>query len=271
VIISSAVASEAKDGVVGAMNRLKTRALTNPTFTRFLAAGYVTVLAQQGLTGDVPPLGEPQLAIVDHVKHITAVDPNSVVVFGASHGGYLALKVAAEIAVAAVAAEEPPPWSGYDSLIAGANGIFEVARVGRRLLEDPRQAFTPEVRRSAQEELRKISGPIFLAAGDLLPRQQVFVDIYNEFLIPDLKAAGQEVEAIVYPGQPHAFGFFGGLGPTPIKGKMEAARTFFEDMHAFFSRHLPTQPESMDDSLVEDVPVCDALQRRIGRCDHAPG
>ena len=29
-------------------------------------------------------------------------------------------------------------------------------------------------------------------------------------------------------------------------------------------------PAHLDDSLVEHVPVCDALQRRIGRCDHAP-
>ena len=79
VIISSPAGSEAKDGVVGTINRLKIRALTSPTFTRFLAAGYVTVLAQQGLPGDAPPVGNPQLAIVDHVKHMSAVDPNSVV------------------------------------------------------------------------------------------------------------------------------------------------------------------------------------------------
>ena len=104
------------------------------------------------------------------------------------------------------------------------------------------------------------------AAGDLRPRQQVFVDIYRDFLIPDLKAAGKDVEAIVYAGQPHAFGFFGGLGPTRSDGKAAAARTFFADMHAFFRRHLPTQPEPVHDALVEHVPVCDALQQRIGRC-----
>ncbi len=268
VIISSPAGSEAKDGVVGTMNRLKVRALTSPTFTRFLAAGYVTVLAQQGLPawstrstpnagGDAPPVGDPQLAIVDHVKHMSAVDPNSVVVYGASYGGYLALQVAGEIEVAAVAVEEPG-GSGYGAAMALAND----PPAWFRLLEDPRQFFTPELRRSAQEEFRKISGPIFLAAGD---RGQG-VDIHNEFLIPDLKAAGKDVEAIVYPGQPHAFGWYGGLGPTPSEGKAEAARTFFADMHAFFSRHLPTQPEPVDDSLVEHVPVCDALQQRIGRC-----
>ncbi len=266
VIISSPAASEARDGVVGEMSRLKIRALTNPTFTRFLAAGYVTVLAQQGLPGDAPPLGDPQLAIVDHVKSMSAVDPNSAVVYGVSYGGYLALKVAAENEVAAVAAEEPPLWSGYDGLIAGLNDMLDVARVGQRLLEDPRQFLTPEIRRSAQEELRKISGPIFLAVGGLNQRQEVFVDIHNEFLIPDLKAAGKEVESVIYPGQPHAFGWYGGLGPTPSEGKEEAARKFFADMHAFFSRHLLTQPEPVDDSRVQYVPVCDALQRRIGRC-----
>ncbi len=143
VIISSPAGSEAKDGVVGTMNRLKVRALTNPTFTRFLAAGYVTVLAQVALMMDPPPVGGPQRAIVDHVKRMSAVDPNSVVVFGTSWGGYVALKVAAEIEVAAVAVEEPPPWSGYDGAIDEVNGIFELARIGQQLSEGPRQFFHP--------------------------------------------------------------------------------------------------------------------------------
>ena len=188
-----------------------------------------------------------------------------MVVYGASYGGYLALKVAGEIEVAAVAVEEPGGFGYPDSVMAP---LLDDPAAWFRLLGDPRQFFTPELRRSAQEEFRKITGPIFLAAGDLGQTQKVGVDIHNEFLIPDLKSAGQEVEAIVYPGQPHGFGWYGGLGPTPSEGKEEAARTFFADMHAFFSRHLSTQPEPVDDSLVEHVPVCDALQRRIGRCDH---
>ena len=52
-------------------------------------------------------------------------------------------------------------------------------------------------------------------------------------------AAGKDVEAVVYPDQPHGFGWYGGLGPTPSEGKEEAARTFFADMHAFSAAISP--------------------------------
>ena len=35
----------------------------------------------------------------------------------------------------------------------------------------------------------------------------------------------------------------------------EAAGKLFSDMHAFFKRHLPIQPEPVDDSMVEQVPT----------------
>ncbi len=253
VIISSPYNTEAKDGVVGTMNRLKVRALTSPTFTRFLAAGYVTVLAQQGrLTGDAPPVGGPQLAIVDHVKRMSAVDPNSVVVYGSSYGGYLALQVAAKIEVAAIAVEEPGGF-GYDAAMALAND----PPAWFRLLEDPRQFFTPELRRSAQEEFRKISGPLFLAQGGLAagaPPDEG-VDFHSEFLIPDLKAAGKDVEDITYPGQRHCFGFFATAERGVANDGDVAASRFFTDMDAFFKRHLPTQPRAVDDSLIEHVAI----------------
>ena len=250
------------------VNQWRTMALNNATMMRFLAAGYVTVM--EGSTdqfADLLSVGEDYiqglvastLATVNHVKNMSYVDSNSVVLYGCSLGGYMVLEVSAETEVAATTAEEPVGY-GYTSVMALTSPAAWI-----RLNEDPHQFFTPELRRSAQEEFRKISGPLFLAQGDDWLRAGA-VDMHNEFLIPDLKAAGKDVEAIVYPGQPHAFGWYGGLGPTRSEGKEEAARTFFVDMHAFFSRHLSIQPEPVDDSLMEHVPVGDALQRRIGRC-----
>ena len=80
----------------------------------------------------------------------------------------------------------------------------------------------------------------------------------NEILIPELKAAGIEVEDIVYPGQQHCFGFWGGASGGAFSGSPEAEEagsTFFADMVTFFTRHLSTQPQAIDDSLVELVPV----------------
>ena len=193
------------------------------------------------------------LAIVDHVKQMGEVDPNSVVVYGCSVGGDLVLEIAGETEVAATTAEEPFTilFTGMftkDTPKGGAS--FTIADV-YPLLEDPHSFYTPAIRRVTQERIRKINGPIFIAQGD----QQLdgVVDhhkIVDEILIPELKAAGKELEERVYPGQGHCFGFSGGFG-----GGEEAASTFFGDMDAFFKRHLLMQPHAVEDSLVEHVPV----------------
>jgi len=101
---------------------------------------------------------------------------------------------------------------------------------------------------------------MFIAQGD---QRQLLggVDhhrILNELLIPELQAAGIEVEETTYPGRKHCFGFWGGASGGAFSGSEqaeEAASTFFADMAAFFKRHLPTQPHAVDDSLVGYVPV----------------
>ena len=237
------------------LSALRYQALNNPTMTRFLAAGYVTMIPTYHSSEDPQALDAlwDTLAIVDHLKEMREVDPNSVVVYGCSVGGDLVLEIAGETEVAATTSEEPITigFTGIlnrDTPMRGAS--FTVANAVP-LLEDPRSFYTPAIRRLTQERIRKINGPIFIAQGD----QQLdgVVDhhkIVNEILIPELQAAGKELEEIVYPGQGHCFGFRGGIG-----GEEEAASTFFADMDAFFKRHLPTQPHAVEDSLVAHVPV----------------
>ncbi|MGH9338459.1 MAG: family 16 glycoside hydrolase, partial [Acidobacteriota bacterium] len=62
-----------------------------------------------------------------------------------------------------------------------------------------------------------------------------------------MKAAGKTIEVIDYPGQPHGF--------STGKGTPEAAQKFFEDSHAFFTRHISTQPTPLDESLIDRVPA----------------
>ncbi len=100
-------------------------ALNNATMMRFLAAGYVTVM--EGSTDpffDSLSVGEDftqgmiasTLATVNHVKNMSYVDSNSVVLYGCSGGGYIVLKVSAETEVAATTAEEPLGY-GYSSVV----------------------------------------------------------------------------------------------------------------------------------------------------------
>ena len=107
------------------VNQWRTMALNNATMMRFLAAGYVTVI--EGSTDPffdslsvgedfTPGLVASTLATVNHVKNMSYVDSNSVVLYGCSGGGYIVLKVSAETEVAATTAEEPLGY-GYSSVV----------------------------------------------------------------------------------------------------------------------------------------------------------
>ena len=225
-------------------------ALNNPTINRFVAAGYVTVMLAE-VTRPEDPLELPAAAIlatVKHVKTMSDVDSDSVAVYGCSFAGGLALALAGEIDVAAVAAEEPSVAWFYDTSGLANPADFRQAR------EDPHRFFTAEIRGSAREKLRDISAPVLIAqsgadAGSSAGGSAFFGAIFDEILIPDLKAAGKEVEVMTYAGQKHCFGFWA-TADTGV-----APSRFFADMNAFFKRHLPTQPQAVDDSLLEHVPI----------------
>jgi dienelactone hydrolase len=235
-------------------------ALHNATMTRFLAAGYVTVMSTWSAPVErLAAALSSTLAIVDRVKNMSDVDPASVVLYGCSIGGSMVLKVAAETEVAAITAEEPGPGFGYDSVTAL---LGNDPSAWSRMLEDPHRLFTPAVRALAQERLRKISGPIFLAQGGSLQWQK----LQNEIMFPDLKAAGKEVEAITYPRQRHCFGFFA----RGLENDEDAiASRFFTDMDSFFKRHLRTQPVPVDDSLADKVVPSGSVLERIPRIELA--
>ena len=243
------------------LSALRHEALSNPTMTRFLAEGFVTVIPT--FHSAVVPQGVwDMLAIVDHVKQMREVDPTSVVLYGCSAGGDLVLKLAGETEVAATTAEEPVTlgFTGMfteDTPKAGASFTLDDLSP---MWADPHKFYTPPIRRITQERIRKITGSIFIAQGD--QRQLLAgVDhhrIINELLIPGLQAAGTEVEETTYPGRKHCFGFWGGVSGGAFTGSaeaQEAASTFFADMATFFKRHVSTQPHAVDDSLVEYVPV----------------
>src|SRR5262249_36615837 len=78
--------------------------------SRYLAAGYV-VAAITYRKRDVDPQSaeapEDVLAVIEHLRKLPYVDPNSIVLNGTSGGGDLALCVAAATDLAAIVPEEP--------------------------------------------------------------------------------------------------------------------------------------------------------------------
>ncbi len=232
------------------VSRVKRETPNQPTNSRFLAAGYVTAEAVFRGRSDDPQSTGPLLdclAIIEHVKKMREVDSGSVVVLGHSGGGSLALELAGETELCAVAAGEPA------SII--FTGMYNKSTRRRdqrdKMMDDPKSFYTPELQKLTREKIARIACPVLIVHGDQHPINK----INHEIIIPEMKAAGKKLEVIPYPGQPHAFVF--GQDGSP-----EAIRKCFEDCDRFFKQHLPTKPTPLDASLVKQVPAGQTAKRQ---------
>ena len=234
----------------------------NPS--RFLAAGYVVVVPTYR-SRDVDLQStvslDDSLAVVEFVRTLPHVDPESIVVFGCSGGGDLALEIAARTRIAAVVPEEPA------SLVMA--GIFNnsVPKKGERytpedgffILENPAKYYTPEFQKMFRAKIANIQSPIFIVQGNV-DRREVPINKFNaEVLIPELRAANKTVDVRSYADQGHCFCAGSGVprpsGRPTRAGEVPAALEAFRDIDAFCRRHLRTQPKAIDPALITHVPV----------------
>ncbi len=219
---------------------LKKDVLFQPTQCRFLAAGYLTVACTFR-----PRQHDPQtrdalvdcLAVVDYVKKLPRVDPKSVVVFGGSGGGSLALELAGERELCAVAGGEPASVLFTGVLNKDRPNPSEVTE------SDPRKYYTPELQKFTEAKIESIKCPVLFVHSDVHPIN----NINNEIVIPAMRAAGKYYEVNFFPGQAH--GFYNGYGQSEVGQKVFAA------LSHFFARHLPTQPRPIDSALIQYTPV----------------
>lgn len=232
---------------------LKDYTLTAPQPSRFLAAGYVVAVITYRSRDHDPQSRvsrQDSLAAVDYLRQLPYIDPKSIVVFGCSGGGDLALEIAAATDVAAIVPEEPA------SVL--LTGIFnkEFPKSGERhtpadaapISADPKRYYTAAHQEFTREKIGRIRCPILILQGDQQP-----INRFNAaVLIPELKAAGKDLEVITFAGEPHCFAFNGSGPGTP---RPAAALKAFQDADAFFRRHLPTKPKPLDLSLVKLMPV----------------
>ena len=135
----------------------------------------------------------------------------------------MALELAGETKLAAIAAEEPATVL--------FTGVFTSGTDLDEVMADPKRFYTPALRKFTQQKIRRISCPIFIANGSV----HVINKINNEIFVPELKALGKNPEVIVYPGEKHGF--------SHGRSSPEAAQKFFKDCRAFFNRYLPTKPK----------------------------
>jgi dienelactone hydrolase len=223
--------------------------------SRFLAAGYV-VAATTYRSRDADPQTtvslQDSLATVDYVGTRPFVDARSVVIWGCSGGGDLAMEVAAATAVAAIAPEEPASilLTGIFNKDFPKAGAVHTPADSAPIFEDPKGYYTPQYQKLTREKLSRIKAPILLLQGDP-DRPDLRINQFNAMvLVPELRALGKTVEVKSYAGQPHCFAF-GGNVPARAAIALQA----WQDADAFFRRHVPTKPTPIDPKLVTNVPI----------------
>ncbi|MEO8026572.1 MAG: prolyl oligopeptidase family serine peptidase [Bryobacteraceae bacterium] len=224
------------------------RSGTNPS--RFLAAGYVVIVPTYRSRDEDPQSKvslEDCLAVVEHARNLPYVDAKSILVFGCSGGGDLALEIAAATNVCGIIPEEPASvlMSGVLNTGIPKQGARYSPRDALPILEEPRKYYTAVYQKVLRAKIARIQCPILILQGDE-DRQANPVNRYNaQVLIPELRAAGKTLEVITYPREQHCF-CYTGRGPRPA-----AIWKAFRDMDAFCRRHIATQPRAIEAALVK--------------------
>ena len=223
------------------IEKLKDESLTRPNYTRFLAAGFVTVVPTFRSREESPQTGgalDDCLAVVDYVRKMPAVDPKSVAVFGGSGGGSLGLELAGETDLCAVVAGEPASVLFTGLMV---RGMSDRGPAFQDVMRNPKKYYTPELQKFTRAKVAQIHCPVLIVHGDIHPLKI----INQEIVVPELKAAGKPVEYIEYAGQPHAF-WWGMIDPA-------VGEKVFNDAMRFLKPHLRTQPATIDDFALRSV------------------
>ena len=229
--------------------------ILSPNPSRFLEAGYVVAVITYRSRDEDPQSTvalADSLAAVDHLRQRPDVDPMSIVIFGCSGGGDLALEIAAATDVAAIAPEEPATvlFTGmFTAELPKKGARYAPADGAAALGPDYARGYTPRHQQRTREKIRRIKSPILVIQGD----PQSDLNRFNTAVfVPELRAAGKSVDVRSYPGEPHCFAFYGSGPRTP---RPAAALKVFQDVDVFFRKHLPTQPKPLDARLVRHVPL----------------
>ncbi|MCH7729313.1 MAG: prolyl oligopeptidase family serine peptidase [Planctomycetes bacterium] len=235
------------------MSRLRENALRQATHTRFLAWGYVIVSAtRRSIQHDPLDRGvvTDTLALVEAVRALPEVDPDSIVLYGGSGGGTLALDVvSASDKVAAIAAGEPATiiYMGMfnkSHVIRDANGKIIGDRRWDVMNANPKELYTDKLKQYTRKKMQRISCPVLILHGD----RHALKKFNFEVFVPELRALGKKVVLIKYPGENH--GFYWGRSKNPAM-PLKANR----DADAFFRKSIKAQPHPIDETHVKMVPV----------------
>ena len=232
---------------------LRRNALRQPTQSRFLAWGYVTVAAtRRAIRHDPQDRGvvADTLELVRAVRELPFVDAESVALYGGSGGGTLALEVASvSDELAAIVVGEPATiiYMGMftrDHIILDDEGRPTGDRRWDVMNQDAKALYTKEVREITRRKLSGIATPVLVLHGD----QHALKEFNFGVFIPEMEALGKPVTLKMYPGEPHGFYWGQGLDPT------QALRAN-EDADAFLRNHIHVLPGPVNASLITPIEV----------------
>jgi len=235
------------------MKQLRRAAVRQPTQARFLAWGYVTVNAtRRSIRRDPQDRGvvKDTLGILDAVRDLPYVDPDSVFLYGGSGGGTLALEVASVSKdVAAVVAGEPATiiYMGMmtrKDVIFNADGKPTKDRRWEIMDADPKTLYTPELREHTRRKLEGLRCPVLILHGDVHPLKKFNLGVF----VPEMRALGKNVVVKIYPGEPH--GFFWGRGKDTSMA-LRANR----DAESFIRKYSKTPPRPVAPDLIQPTKV----------------
>jgi acetyl esterase/lipase len=187
---------------------LRTTATNGTNPSRYLAAGYVVVVPTYR-SRDVGPQSPASLddvvAVIDYVRALPYVDERSIIVFGCSGGGDLALQVPTRTEVCAVVAEEPASMllaSMYSNRVP-KKGAPYTPEDGFTLIDNPKQYYTPAVQEILRANIAKINCPMLIIQGNPDRREPASNRFNAGVLLPALRAAGKTIEVRSYASQGH--------------------------------------------------------------------
>jgi acetyl esterase/lipase len=219
------------------VDQLKEKSRGPNTMSRFLAAGWVTVVPTFRERNQEPQTRDALLDCLDviaYVKKMPEVDPESVVVYGTSGGASLAIEIAGEVSLPAVAGEEPASilFTGMFTKDIGHGKRSMSSADSRAIMQDPEKYFTPEVQKITREKIARVHCPMFFGEGGV----NMINRINNEIVFPEFVKAGKEIEVHLYPGQKHGF-------------SMKSDR-FFEDIWAVLAKHVRCRGVAIEMSVL---------------------
>jgi acetyl esterase/lipase len=243
---------------------LRGTATRGANLSRLLAAGYVVVVPtyrSRDIDPQSPVSLDDSLAVVEYVRELPYAQADSIVVFGCSGGGDLALQLPTRTKVCAIVAEEPASMitAGMINTRVPKKGERYTPADGFYLMENPREHYTPEYQAILRAKVAKIDCPILIIQGDA-ERKELPINQFNaEVLIPELRAAKKAFDVRSYAGQGHCFCAGSGVprpGDRPTSPTSPAAALqAYKVIEAFYRQHLPLKPRAIDTTLVTHVPV----------------